>query len=297
MKILILANNDIGLYKFRKELLKKLVECHKVYICLPEGEFIPKLKKMGCNYLPCEVLERHGTNPFKDIQLMLFYKKILKDIKPQIVFTYTIKPNIYGGMMCGYLNIPYIVNITGLGTAVENNGILQKITLMLYKLGLKKAKKVFFQNIENRDFMLNHNIINVPYDVLPGSGVNLSQYKLLEYPKEDIINFVFVARIMKEKGIEQYLDSAEYIRKKYPNTNFYVCGFCEDNYKEKLEEMNRKGIIVYHGLVSDMTAIYKKLPVLFIQLIIQKECQMFFWKVQQVEDQLLQQIEVDVERL
>lgn len=259
MKVLVLANNDIGLYKFRKELLEKLVEKNEVYICLPEGGFVSKLKEMGCKFISCELLDRHGTNPFKDMKLIMFYKRIMRDIKPNVVLTYTIKPNVYGGMACASLKIPYIANITGLGTAVENGGLLQKITLFLYKCGLKKAQKVFFQNTENRDFMLSHGVVKTDYDLLPGSGVNLAQYEILEYPNQDIIEFAFIARVMKEKGIDQYLEAAEYIHTKYPNTRFHVCGFCEDDYKEKLDELANKGMIIYHGLVSDMKEIYKRI--------------------------------------
>lgn len=257
MKVLILANNDVGLYKFRKELLEELVKENKVYICLPNGEFVKDMVNMGVKFIPCELLDRHGTNPFKELQLISFYEKVLKEYKPDMVFTYTIKPNVYGGMACSKYKIPYVVNITGLGTAVENDGIMQIITLTLYKVGLKSAQKVFFQNTENQNFMLSHNIVRGKYDLLPGSGVNLNQYNVMEYPKGDTIDFVFIARVMKEKGIDQYLDAAKYIRKKYPNTRFHVCGACEQDYQDTLDKLTEQGIIQYHGLIKDITAIHK----------------------------------------
>ena len=256
MKVLILANNDIGLYKFRKELIERLLVHHQVYICLPNGEFVSLLKKMGCYFVSCE-LERHGMNPFKEIKLFAYYTKILKKIKPDITFTYTIKTNVWGGMACSFLNIPYVANITGLGSAVETSGMLQKITLLLYKFGLRKAQNVFFQNQENQNFMITRHIITGRYDLLPGSGVNLKQYIVLDFPKDDCINFSFIARIMKQKGIEQFLEAAEYIKSKYPKTNFHVCGECEENYKDRLIELQNKKIIIYHGLVKDIVAIHR----------------------------------------
>ena len=258
MKILILANNDMGLYKFRKELLERLVKMHMVYICLPDGEFIENLQGIGCHFIECKDLERHGTNPLQDLKLMFFYRKIMKDIKPDIVLTYTIKPNVYGGMVCAQMSIPYVANITGLGTAVENPGVLQRITLFLYRLGLSKAKKVFFQNKDNMNFMLEHHVVNDTYELIPGSGVNLSQYELLEYPNGETVEFIFVGRIMQQKGVEQYFDAAEYIRHKYPYTRFHVCGFCEEDYKDRIEQLDRDGIIEFHGVVSDMKEIYKQ---------------------------------------
>lgn len=257
VRVMILANNDVGLYKFRRELVEALLKEHEVYICLPDGGFVEKLTEMGCKFIPCALLDRHGTNPAKELKLLAWYKKVLKDSKPDIVFTYTIKPNVYGGAACAALGIPYVANITGLGTAVENGGLMQKITLTLYRFGLRKAQKVFFQNTENRDFMLTHGVVKGAYDMLPGSGVNLSQYQVWDYPTGDTVDFVFIARVMKEKGIDQYLEAAEVIRRLHLETRFHVCGACEQDYQQELEKLQDQGIIIYHGLVKDMTQIYK----------------------------------------
>lgn len=258
MRVLIVANADIGLYKFRKELLEELVKENEVYIALPKGEFYEELIAIGCNYIVTE-LDRHGMNPVKELKVVSLYKNIIKKVKPDIVFTYTIKPNVYAGMACATLNIPYVANITGLGTAVENPGLMQFITVNLYKYGLRKAQKVFFQNTENRDFMIKKHTVKGNYDLLPGSGVNLNNYKVSEYPSGDTVDFVFVSRIMKEKGIDQYLDAACVIRKRHPETRFHICGFCEQNYEEKLKSLNDNGTIIYHGLVKDMSQIYQQM--------------------------------------
>ena len=257
VRVMILANNDVGLYKFRKELVAELLKENEVFICLPEGGFVNRLVEMGAKFLPCALLDRHGTNPVKELKLLSWYRETLKAYHPDIVFTYTIKPNVYGGAACAGLGIPYVANITGLGTAVENGGVMQKITLALYRRGLRKAQKVFFQNAENRDFMLSHNVVKGPYDMLPGSGVNLSQYRIWDYPTGETVDFVFIARVMKEKGIDQYLDAAKAIRKTHPETRFHICGFCEQDYRQELENLQNEGVIIYHGLVDDMTEIYK----------------------------------------
>ena len=257
VRVMILANNDVGLYKFRKELVAELLKENEVFICLPEGDFVNRLVEMGAKFLPCALLDRHGTNPVKELKLLSWYRETLKAYHPDIVFTYTIKPNVYGGAACAGLGIPYVANITGLGTAVENGGVMQKITLALYRRGLRKAQKVFFQNAENRDFMLSHNVVKGPYDMLPGSGVNLGQYRVWDYPTGETVDFVFIARVMKEKGIDQYLDAAKAIRKTHPETRFHICGFCEQDYRQELENLQNEDVIIYHGLVDDMTEIYK----------------------------------------
>ena len=257
MRVLILANIDMGLYKFRRELLEELVKENEVYFCVPDGEFVESIKEIGCKFVPCTLMNRHGTNPIQELKLISFYKKVLREIKPDIVFTYTIKCNAYGGMACASLGVPYVANVTGLGTAIENGGLMQKVSLTLYKRGLRKAQKVFFQNTENRDFMVSHGVVKGAYDMLPGSGVNLNQYEVFPYPDGETVDFVFIARVMKEKGIDQYLDAAKEIRKRHPEARFHICGFCEPEYDGRLQEEADKGTVIYHGLVADMKPIYQ----------------------------------------
>ncbi|PKJ54370.1 glycosyltransferase family 4 protein [Bacillus sp. SN10] len=255
-KILILANNDVGLYKFRKELIEDLVKKYKVYLSLPYGDFIPALEELGCQFIDTPI-SRRGTNPITDLNLLLNYRRIIKEVQPDVVLTYTIKPNVYGGMACKMSGVPYIVNITGLGSAVENGGLMQRFTLSLYKSALKKVNCVFFQNKENEEFFVENKVISGNHRLIPGSGVNLDYYPVLEYPSDTSVNFLFIARVMKEKGIEQYLDAAEYIKEKYPQTAFHILGFCEQDYEGRLREMQDKGIIKYHGMQSDVREFHK----------------------------------------
>ena len=267
MKVLILANNDVGLYKFRKELISELLypgsylkdriaEPCEVFISLPNGGFVPELVEMGCVFIDTPI-ERHGTNPIAELKLKNRYKQIIREVRPDIVFSYTIKPNIYGGMACKALKIPCVMNITGLGTAVENGGIMQKVMLLLYRLALPGAKKVFFQNTENEQFFTTHKLAPGKHDMLPGSGVNVDQYSVLDYPSEDTVEFVFISRIMKEKGIDQYLEAAKAIREKYPHTRFHICGACEPEYNGELQKLIDDNTVIYHGLVKDIAAIHK----------------------------------------
>lgn len=255
-RILILANNDIGLYKFRKELIEELLKDNEVCISLPNGEYVKKLISLGCKFIDTNI-SRKGINPYIDTKLIFKYKEILHEVKPDVVLTYTIKPNVYGGIMCRVARIPYITNITGLGSAVENKGFLQKITIYLYKIALKSASCVFFQNEENAKFINDRGIINGRHKIIPGSGVNLNYYDVLEYPVGETINFLFISRVMKLKGIEQYLTAAKYIKQKYPNTQFHILGYCEESYEKKLESLHKDGIIKYHGMQSDTRKFHK----------------------------------------
>lgn len=257
MKILVISNNDVGLYRFRAELLELLCVKNDVIVSLPDGPYIPEIKKLGCSVIVTSV-DRRGINPFKDLILFFRYISIIAANKPETILSYTIKPNIYGGIASQVFNVPLIANVTGLGTALENQGVLQKVVTYLYRFALRRAKRIFCQNQENLVFFKKHITSESKLSLLPGSGVNLSKFSLLPYPTEDTVEFAFISRIMKEKGIENYLNIANRIKGKYSNVVFHVCGFCEQNYEPLLQQMVAEGIIEYHGMVKDTQRILRR---------------------------------------
>ena len=142
--ILILSNSDSGLYDFRKEVLKALMEKgFHVLVSVPDTGYVERIKALGCEYIPT-AFERRGMNPFQDMKLLLFYRRLIKTHSPAAVLTYTIKPNIYGGLAARLTGTPYLVNVTGLGTTLEHGGVLQKMIVLMYRTALKKASCVFF---------------------------------------------------------------------------------------------------------------------------------------------------------
>lgn len=253
-KILFLANHDIGLYNFRFEIIERFInEGHEVYISTPYGDRIEEFKKIGVYYFETN-FERHGTNLFDEIKLIYKYISIIKNVKPDIIFGFTIKPNIYGAIASQILNVPFVANITGLGTAVEYPGIKQKFLIILYKFAFKSIKCVFFQNRDNLNFFLDKKIIdNNKFHLLPGSGVNLNKFSYIEYPSDNVIKFAFISRIMKEKGIDYYLSAAKGLQKKYKNIEFHICGFCEKEYKDKLNNLLDEKLVCYHGVINNVS--------------------------------------------
>ena len=224
-RILFLVNHDVVIYNFRLELVERFIkDGHEVHISSPYGERIDDLKELGVVYHEIQ-MNRHGMNPLDEIKLLREYKKLIRSVKPDICLGYTIKPNIYGAIAARRYKVPFVANITGLGTAVEKPGLGQTISLMLYKFAFKGIKRVFYQNEENRDFFVQHKIEKGVGDLLPGSGVNLDRYPYIDYPNGNVIRLAFISRIMKEKGIDQFLDAAEAIVKKHENVEFHVCGF------------------------------------------------------------------------
>lgn len=252
MKILILANNDVGLYQFRKELIEVLLPGNEIYISLPYGEFVEPLKQMGCIFWETPI-DRRGMNPLRDMGLFLSYGKMLKKLQPDLVITYTIKPNVYGGFAARVLRIPYAVNITGLGTAFQSSGLLRKIVTVMYRLGCRKAKVVFFENSENRRIFLDEKIVKEEQTcLLNGAGVNLSQYQVAEYPAGDTTRFLFVGRVMREKGIEELFEAMKRLHSEGVPCTLDVLGGYEEDYQKLIEAYTAEGWLRYHGYQADV---------------------------------------------
>lgn len=252
-RILFLVNHDVVIYNFRLEIVERFIkDGHEVHICSPFGERINDLKMLGAIYHEMK-MDRHGMNLIEELKILNFYKKMIKDIQPDICLGFTIKPNLYGAIAAGKNKVPFVANITGLGTAVENPGLIQKIMVILYRYAFKRVQTIFYQNEENQQFFIDHGIEKGKGKLLPGSGVNLKRYLYQDYPKDGVIRFAFISRIMQEKGIDQYLDAAESIRKKYGDmVEFNVFGFCEPEYDGRLQIENEKGNVKYHGMIRNV---------------------------------------------
>ena len=252
MKILILANNDVGLYKFRKALIDELLKDHQVFIFLPYGSLVDPLVAAGCIFLDTP-MERRGMNPAKDLKLFRLYRSILRKENPDLVITYTIKPNIYGGLACRMAAVPYAVNITGLGTAFQGNGILRRLVTRMYRSALKKAKVVFFENSANQELFINERI--VPTDkayLMPGAGVDLEYFSYIEYPENEIFRFLFIGRVMKEKGINELLAAMKRLIADGEHCCIDIVGPCEEDYKEILGRFEAEGWLHYYGYQEDV---------------------------------------------
>lgn len=252
--VLVLTNSIAGLHSFRKEVMKAVVDAgYEVYISEPDNdERVKYFECIGCHIIRTD-FNRRGMNPLADMKLMMQYRKMIKQLKPQAVLTYTIKPNVYGGLACRMTKTQQIANITGLGDAIENGGWLQKLTVALYKIGLNKAKQVFFQNSYNYDLCCRIGIANHNSVVLPGSGVNLKHHIYQEYPEDSgNLRLLFIGRLLKDKGIEEYFESAKRIKAKHPNVEFQVLGRIDGDYRETLSDLIDNGIIKHLGTTTDV---------------------------------------------
>lgn len=259
MKILILSNNAGGLYSFRKEVLTALNEENEVSFCVPYTRYADKLADLGLRFIMCDVLKRRSTNPISDLKLLSFYKRLLDREKPDMVLTYTIKPNSYGGMVCASKKIPYIANVTGIGTSIDNGGLLSFISKTMYKKGLKNAHCVFFQNRSNHDLFVREKLTRGKTTVIPGSGVNLNEHCAEPYPDDsDGVRFMFAGRVMKDKGIDELIAAFMAVKAEFPNAYLDICGPYEENYAKLFNSFDKDSGIIYHGPQSDIHSFYKR---------------------------------------
>lgn len=255
------ANDTTFIHNLRREVLAAYAEKgHKITVVAQVLSFREELEQQGYTVIDTK-MSRRGTDPLADIKLLADYITIFKKQKPDLVLTNNIKPNVYAGLACRLLKIPYIVNVTGLGTAVEKPGKMQALTTTLYKMGVAGAKSVLFQNSENEAFFRDRNMLGAKSKtvLLPGSGVNLQTHPVLPYPQGERVHFLFVARVMKEKGIDQYLETAKTLRSERQDVVFHVCGSCDDPvYEEVLKEAHTDGVIEYHGQQKDMLPFWQQ---------------------------------------
>lgn len=241
------------MYNFRKEVVKALIDNgHSIIISAPFDDIASLFEEMGCKLIDT-LFNRKGLNPLKDLQLIMHYRELIKKIKPDVVLSYTIKPNLYGGMACQLCGVPQIANVTGLGSAVENPGWLQRLTILLYKKGLRKTYMTFFQNKANMEFCQQHKMVKGKTRLIPGSGVNLQHHTYQDYPVEsEPVRFIFISRLLREKGIEEYLAAAEVIKQRHPETEFHILGLCEEAYDDIVKDLQNRGIVQYHGRQKDV---------------------------------------------
>ena len=253
-RVLMVVNDFTTVYNFRIELVEYFIKMGlEVYIALPFDERNGKLTSIGANVVEIKI-NRFGTNPIEDFKTTLQLRKIIKDIKPDIVFTYTAKPNIYGGLACRITKTPYVANVTGLGANFEKQNVIAKIMLALQKIAYKKAKMVFFQNSSNMNFFVAKKVVTKNYGLLPGSGVNLNTNPFEEYPKNDITKFITIARVRKDKGYDELFYAINKAIENNLKAEFHIVGWYEDDeYKAKVEAFEKcDNVIFYNGVEHEV---------------------------------------------
>jgi glycosyltransferase involved in cell wall biosynthesis len=258
LRILLTGNSCFMIANFRAGLLRDLIQRgHEVTALAPFDGHEDRLLTFGClvHDLP---MDRNGTAPWGEAVLLWRIFRFLRRARPDVVFSYTIKNNIYAGLACRLLGIHFVPNVTGLGPAFNQAGLLNRVVRALYRLAFARAASVFFQNTDDRATFLRARLTDDGRArLLPGSGVDLARFAQRPMPQGDGTTFLLVSRLLWDKGIGLYVEAARALRRKYPGTRFQVLGPPDPASRSgipmaEIEAWAREGAIEYLGHVDDV---------------------------------------------
>ena len=265
--IALLTNNDDDVYCFRLELIQAILAAgYRMLISCPDGPKFEVMEEIGLRknrefIYDDPPIDRRGTNVVNDGRLMIHYLNLFRIYKPAVVLTYTAKPNVYASLVAHRLHIPVINNVTGLGSVTRESGLKQKLILWLFKTAYRGSSCIMFQNSTNMKLARRLGWVKCDCKLIPGSGVALDRYPVQEYPEggngiegEPVV-FNYIGRILKDKGVDDYIEAARRIKAKYPKTEFNMLGFIEpteNHYESELEVLGRQDIVIYRGSQKDV---------------------------------------------
>ena len=253
MKILLLSNLISYTYNFRKEIIEAFHDCgHEVVVACDNDDEAKRQELAQICKIMNVAFDGKGTNPKQEWKLIKTYAAIMKQEKPDIVFTFTIKMNLYGGLVAKHQHIAFVPMITGLGE-LEKKGKLRAILLFLHKRVMTYAKCVVFQNEDNKAFFDQHKIRYKSSAIVPGSGINLNKFTLQPYPQDNSIVFAFLGRLIKAKGIGEFLDCANELAEHSAGVDikFKAAGKLNEEFKPMVEKLVAENKLTYEGELSD----------------------------------------------
>ncbi len=261
-KILISLNTAWNLLNFRAGLISELINSgYEVVAVAPKDEYVVKLEFLGCRFVHLEI-DNQGTHPIRDLLLVWRYFRLLKTEKPDLCLFYTVKPNVYGSFASSFCGIPFINNVSGLGAVFIQGGWLRRFVSALYRLAFKNSSRVFFQNRDDLGLFLENKLVKVELTgVLPGSGINLHRFtpnddsasKSLETP----FRFLLVARMLKDKGVIEFVNASQLLKESGVKAEFCLLGFLDVQNpaaisSEQMKEWTDQGFVKYLGVSDDV---------------------------------------------
>ncbi len=258
-RIVVIENGLFSTYTMRDGLMKRLMkEGYKVYVLTHTNSFAAQVEKTGITVIN---IGSGNLHPLKVSKYIYSLFSALKRIKPDVVLTFSIRPAIWGNFITRHLKIPTITNITGVGPLFSSKNIAYRAARSFYRLALKKASKVFFQNFDDMNLFIHHNFVKPEKaERVPGSGIDYEKFSPISINnKNKPFLFLFIGRLIKDKGIFEFVEAARIINKKYPNVNFGVLGpFWNQNLKSNtitksnLQDWIDEGIVDYMGEKKDV---------------------------------------------
>ena len=261
-KILISLNTAWNLLNFRAGLIGGLVSSgYEVVAFAPKDEYVVKLELLGCRFVHLE-MDNQGTHPIRDLLLLWRYFRLLKTEKPDLCLFYTVKPNVYGSLASSVCGIPFINNVSGLGAVFIQGGWLKRLVSALYRLAFRNSNRVFFQNRDDLELFLENKLVKVVLtDVLPGSGINLLRFTPADDTDRKSLNspfrFLLIARMLKDKGVIEYVNAAQLLKESGVKAEFCLLGFLDVQNpaaisSEQMKEWTDQGFVKYLGVSDDV---------------------------------------------
>jgi glycosyltransferase involved in cell wall biosynthesis len=259
-KIVISVNTAWNIHNFRSGLVKAMIRHgYEVMVVAPDDEYAPRLNALGCRFIGMP-MDNNGTHPGRDFSLLMRYLRVLRSVRPMAYLGYTIKPNVYGSIAAQALGIPVINNIAGLGTTFINRTFLTYLVKELYRFSLRRSRRVFFQNADDQGLFVQAGLVRQEVtDRLPGSGIDLAHY--LPVPpssmRERCFRFLLISRMLKDKGIEEFVAAAKIVHRCIPAVQFQLLGFVDKENSnaislERIRNWEKDGLIQYLGKTDDV---------------------------------------------
>ena len=260
-KVLICLNLAWNLVNFRSGLIRALVDAgYEVVAVAPRDGYEPRLAALGCRYVELP-MDNRGTHPGRDLLLLLRFVRLFWRERPDVYLGYTVKPNVYGSLAARWLGIPVINNIAGLGAVFIQGGRLAQVVRWLYRQALKASRKVFFQNDDDRQLFIAGGLVRAEVaDLLPGSGIDLARFAVAP-PRPDTgdgkFRFLLVARMLRDKGVVEFVEAAALLKLRWPQAEFCLLGFVDAQNptaisRAQMDAWVAQGHVLYLGVSDDV---------------------------------------------
>lgn len=259
MHILMTVNAAWNIWNFRRPLVEALAgDGHRITVLAPPDDAVPKLEQLGCRLRPLEMSVK-GLNPLEDLKLQRRFGRIFREERPDAVLSYTIKNNIFGARAAKPTAVPFLPNVTGLGTAFLSGKLLQTVTEQLYRRSFSALPVVFFQNEDDRDLFLDRRMVRLDQArLLPGSGIDLERFTPATMPTpEEPPAFLMIARLLRDKGVVEFVDAARRVKARHPQARFQLLGAVGSENRsaigrETLDAWVAEGVVEYLGTTNDV---------------------------------------------
>jgi|TARA_R100000935_G_scaffold57753_1_gene92470 glycosyltransferase involved in cell wall biosynthesis len=259
MHILITVNAAWNIWNFRRPLVEALsADGHQITVLAPPDDSVAELEQIGCRFRPLEMSVK-GLDPIEDLQLQRRLKQVFREEQPDAILSFTIKNNIFGARAARATGMPFIPNVTGLGTAFLSGGLLQTVAEQLYRRAFGKLPIVFFQNEDDRDLFLDRKLVRTDQArLLPGSGIDLARFAPAEMPSADAPPvFLMIARLLRDKGVIEFVEAARQIKAGHPNARFQLLGATGSENRTAIDTATvegwvAEGVVEYLGTTSDV---------------------------------------------